>query len=923
MAKARGILWGSDLYKGAKFDSSSVFNLNDVLPFQMLEQDEKTPEWVHAVADHFESVGWRNVERKAGRIQRNYWLRHGKLNQNDYIVNPTHNQYHEAIGILLPDQESPLEQFYPIIPNLVDVLTGEFLKRNESFNVVQIDDDAVAESLTMKEEGFKEGIQQLIVAQKQYELAKMGLTPDANNEEMLQQYQQEMQNTVQKFQQTEAKFKKFRTTGAKWANKVVKIQEQRFSLQELEIDGFESSLIADREFWHLDMGDDDFKLELLNSKWCDYHKGPNVKYVSDGDYFLWFDWMSAGDIINKFGNKITEEDFNKMKNIYSKVVGSLVVPDYAKSIQGSYYDHSKTYKEATALNPAMNDALLGKEFASAFREGPNFSTNMDADLFNGTSTRFTGEPQMFRVMYLYWRSMMKMGWLTKIEKDGEIINDWVTEDFNVTVEPKYDNSIIKGKTKENLIYGEHIDWTWMNQWRRVVKISPNQKHSFWLSNDQFSSIYIDGGPCPFQFKGTNNPYESKPPVEGCEYSYLNATSGGFVERLKPFQILHNVAMNKVPKTFLSDLGNKLSIDKRMIPRNNAGLEDGVDPIQAYNDQLRDSDILPYTISRETLEGVGQPGLPQLINMSTTDQAQAYLVIASQLKDMAGEVVGITRQRVGQSKASETAYGIQQGISYSETQTEKYFDQHTRLMQRVRQRMLDAAQYYSTFKETSREIYMNEKEENVFLQIEGMQNLLPHYNIYLTSTTNVRGMLQQLSKFLIEENTLPFKPSEKMRAIVSQSIPEIMELMDKGEVEGEQKAEQEHQRQIQLEEEKRKTILAQQEQQQQINENDLMIKRETEVQVATIRALGGMQTDNNANSVPDSKENLDSYFKQQEIQNRLTQSQKDMDFKQKQHQDDLLSKQSDRQIKQQEMANRMAIEKEKLKVAKANKNKYDK
>lgn len=921
--KGKGILWGADLYKGAKFDTSSVFNLNDVLPFQMLEQDEKTPQWVHAVADHFESIGWRNVERKAGRIQRNYWLRQGKLNPSDYVVNPTENEYYEAIGILLPNNESPLEQFYPLIPNIVDVLRGEFLKRNETFNVVQIDDDAVSESLQMKEEGFKDALEGLIVAQKQYELAKMGLIPDANNQEMMMQYQQEIQAASEKFRQTEAKFKKFRTTGAKWANKVVKIQEQRFSLQELEIDAFESSLIADREFWHLDMGEEDFKLELLNSKWCDYHKGPNVKYVSDGDYFLWFDWMSSGDIINKYGSRIKEEDFEKMKNIYSKIVGSLVVPDYAKSIQGSYYDTSKPYEQASSLNPALNDALLGKELAYAFNKSKNFDTNIDTDIFSPVGNRFTGEPQMFRVMNLYWRSMKKMGWLTKIERDGTLTQDWVTEDFKITIPAKYDNSIIKGKTKDNIIYGEHVDWTWVNEWRRITKISPNQKHSFWLTNDQFSSIYIDGGPVPFQFKGTNNVYESKPPVEGCEFSYLNVTPHGLVDRLKPLQIIYNVAMNKVPKTFLSDLGNKLAIDKRMIPRNNAGLADGIDIIDAYNEQIRDSDILPYQMSRETLEGLGQPALPQLINMSTVQQAQSYLVIAQNIKDMAGEIVGVTRQRLGQNKASETAYGVQQGIQYSETQTEKYFDQHTRLMQRVRQRMLDAAQYYSTFKETSREIYMNEKEENVFLQIEGMQNLLPHYNIYLTSTTNVRGILQQLSRFLIEENTLPFKPSEKMRAIVSQSIPEIMELMDKGEVDAQIRAEEEHQRAIQLEEEKRKTLEMQQQMAREAKIEELMIKRETDIEVATIRALGGIQTDNNANSLPDSKENLDAYFKQQDINNRLAQQQNDADFKRQQHNDMLLDKQADRNIKQQEMLNRMAIEKEKLKVAKTNKNKYDK
>ena len=68
----------------------------------------------------------------------------------------------------------------------------------------------------------------------------------------------------------------------KWAEKVIKVQEKRYKLHELEPDAFETGLISDSEFWHLDLLDDDFKLELLNPKWCDYHKGPNVKYVSEG-----------------------------------------------------------------------------------------------------------------------------------------------------------------------------------------------------------------------------------------------------------------------------------------------------------------------------------------------------------------------------------------------------------------------------------------------------------------------------------------------------------------------------------------------------------------------------------------------------------------------------------------------------------------
>jgi hypothetical protein len=41
-------------------------------------------------------------------------------------------------------------------------------------------------------------------------------------------------------------------------------------------------------------------------------------------------------------------------------------------------------------------------------------------------------------------------------------------------------------------------------------------------------------------------------------------------------------------------------------------------------------------------------------------------------------------------------------------------------------------------------------------------------------------------------------------------------------------------------------------------------RDNDLKIATIRALGGMQTDNNANSQPDAMENLNAFFKTQEL-----------------------------------------------------------
>ncbi len=914
------LIWGADLYKGFKLERNTMLGgaVNDILPFQMLTLEEKTIDWIKAVADFYEVCGWNNVERRAPKIDRNYKMRQGLLNPSDYIINPD-NDLSQAIGLIVPPQnQSPLEQFYPLAPNFVDVLRGEFIKRDNRWTIEAVDPYSTAEAFDNKKSQFEQIIIQQTQLHKQQTLAEMGLTQQSNP----QQYEAEMQKAMAQLTEIELKSKNFRTVGVKWAEKVLKIHEKRYNLHELEPDAFECGLITDSEFWHIDLLDDDFKIELLNPKWCDYHKGPNVKYVSDGDYFLWFDFMSSGDIVNKFGRRMKEEDLLKLKEIYVRSA-NIIVPDYLKSHQGSHYDLSKSWTDATDLNPVRNDALLGQELAYNFMRTPNFDHNMEVDIFNPVFGRMvTGRPQMFRVMRLYWRSMKRIGWLTKIERDGTINPpEWVDENYKVTVEPQYDVSVVKDKSKNNLIYGEHIDWTWTSEWRQVIKISPNQKHTFWLnSQNTLESIYIDGGPVPFQFKGKNNPFDSLPPVEGCSFSYINSTPHSFIDRIRPLQIIYNICMNKVPRKFLADYGNKVVFDRRgMAVNTSSNGGNTVDPVEAYEDKLRNSDILDYSFNRESLEGLGQPGFPQVLQLSTVQEAQMYFQLGMQIKMEAGEIIGISRNRLGQNKASETATGINQAISYSETQTEKYYEQHSNLMQRFRQRMLDAAQYYSTFKETTREVYMNEMDENVFLDIEGMDNLLPHYNIYLQTRANVRSALQQISQFLMEENTLPIKASAKVEAIVENSIPKILSLIRQSELDQEQIELQKQQ----AEQQQYADQLKQQIEMQKANlaHEDLQKDkdRETQIEVATIRAEGGLQSDNNKNGQLDAAENLTPYLKQQEIVN-----------KQKSEEAKIAAKQTadtNQMILARERA-RMEIEKEKikqegaLKVAKENKTKSE-
>lgn len=285
---SKPLIWGADLYKGWKADQNSLLYgaIDDILPFQMLELKDKDENWIKSVADYYETAGWNNVERKAFKIQRNYDMRNSKLNHSDYIVNPTQNDYYQAVGWVMPENSSPLEQFYPLAPPFIEVLRGEFIKRDNQWTIEAIDPMSTAEIFENKRVQFEQILMQHAAFEKEQALASLGLTSEVDPE----QYEMQMQEFMTNLKEVEFASRNFRTTGQKWAEKVLRIQDKRYNLHELEPDAFETGLICDREFWHLDLLDDDFRLELLNPKWVDYHKGPNIKYVSDGDYFLWFDF---------------------------------------------------------------------------------------------------------------------------------------------------------------------------------------------------------------------------------------------------------------------------------------------------------------------------------------------------------------------------------------------------------------------------------------------------------------------------------------------------------------------------------------------------------------------------------------------------------------------------------------------------------
>lgn len=914
------ILQSKDLIKGYVTKGSFGNILLDMSPWQMVSLDEKTEDWEQWNADWFEAIGLSQIKGQARKIIKNRRMAAGILDIEDYM--PGSQDYGYITEVLMPDGNiDALQMFYPLAPPILKVLLGEQLKRDNKVLVEAVDSQTQNEKLEYKQELVNNILLDKALKQKEKALQQMGLSPEDPNTK--QQFMEEM-DSAKKLAEAQNKYKKYRHTAEKWGQHKLNEVIAKYRLEEVENEAFLESLINAKEFWHIDMHEKDFKVELLDNANCFYHTSPDVKYVSEGDYFGWFSYCSAGDIINSHGSELKEHHLEAIKDTMNKVVGAdtaMIVPDHWKDFPGAYYDTSKPFPQGATNIPlaqANTDIALRREFGLPGPGNTDGYSTQDYVNMSTNKTSLIGAPKMFRKMRVYWRSQRKIGWLTKIDREGNVLpGSWIDENFKVTVDPVYDNSVTNKNTKDNLIYGEHIDWTWVNEWRHIIKISTNGDHSYWRNHEYgFEPIYLDGKPTKFQFKGQDNPFECYPPVEGCEFKQKGVKAVSLIDLLKPDQITYNICKNKVPQIMSRDIGIALLLNREIIPRDYFGQESNGDPIDAYLDSIQKNKIIDFTINSEHLrQGLQSTALkPEAVNLSLIGEAVTYMELSRFVKEDAMELVGITRQRLGQAKPGETATGINAGVNFSEAQTEPYFYQHNvDLMPRVYQRILEACQYYAVINGEDNASYVNSDEENEFQRIEGLNNLLRDFRIYCNNKPRQKEIKKKLQDLLIQDTTMGATILEKAKGLITDNSADFLEMLREAQIrkeELEQKATeaQERMQKEKIQAERDKLI---QEQGFEANQNEL--DRISAEKIASAQIDAKIQQD--GAQPQDNSLLVNSQLKQQQINSTNSNNQTKLDFDKKVHQDNM-------NLKEREITLKAAIEQKKLAASLANQTSKD-
>ena len=899
-----------DLKAGKKVEYNKMGTLTQ--PIQFLSEKEKDEEWRAWNLDWLEWQGMKQLRRNAIRLLKNYKLAKGIIDKTDYVVEEN-NEHAEIIDILTKEDASAFElKFYPIIPTVINVLCAEFSKRASKIMYRAVDDMSYNEMLEEK----KNMIEEVLVAKAQQKmmskLIEAGMDPES------EEFQQQMSpETLKSLPEIESFFRKdYRNLYEEWATHQHNVDVERFRIDELEERAFRDMLITDREFWHFKMLEDDYQLELWNPVQTFYHKSPGARYISEAQWVGMMDLMSIADVIDKYGWMMNQEQLEALEVIYPVRSAGYAVQGFQND--GTYYDPTRSHEWNT-----QTPSLQYRQFMSLYDNKQNTGDIIHMILNESEDLMDWGNAHMLRVTTCYWKSQRKVGHLTKITETGEMIQEIVGEDYKVTDKPLYDTTVYKNKTKDNLVFGDHIDWIWINEVWGGVKVGPNRP-SFWGMNNPggLNPIYLGmqgGRPSrvPFQFKGDSSLYGCKIPVEGAVFSDRNTKSVAMVDLMKPYQIGYNIVNNQIADILVDELGTVIMFDQNALPRHSMGEDWGKGNLQNAYVAMKNFQMLPLDTTITNTENALNFQHYQVLNLEQTQRLLSRIQLAGYFKQQAFEVIGVTPQRMGQQMGQQTATGMEQNLNASYTQTEMYFVQHTDyLMPRVHQMRTELAQYYNSNKPSIRLQYITSAAEKENFSLNGTQLLMRDLNVFCTTKMNSRSVMEQLKQLALNNNTTGASIYDLGNIIKSESIAELTNVLKASE----EKADKIRQQQAQQEQQMQEQQLAAQEKQKQADiqaqaeRDDKFIQRD--LLVAEIRAAGmGAGVDINQNQVSDYQDALAQIQKQQNYTDTMS-------FKREQEINKNRTEAEKINIERERMNVQKEIADKQLQIARENKNKYD-
>jgi hypothetical protein len=834
-------------------DATIRYAYLNIFPDQFKTDKEKQDEsWIKNSMDYFANKAYAEYIKNRDTFVPNYDLVKGILRAEDFYQEPDTKSFVDMLetNIGLP----AYVKHYSIVTTPINELIGECSKRPDTYRVKAFDDDSQAEELQFK----TETLQKYILAQaKEKILQKLTMSgQEIPEDEELEQMSME---------QVKDQLDSYTSVAEKWANHILTCMKAEFNIKEKGEDAFRDMLISAREFYHIyeDNSKLGFNIEVANPKNTWFLTTPDRKWVSDptgraqGAYAAGtVQVMELSEIIEAIPD-ITKEEIDHLRsslqdygliNVRESNLGNPNAPEGQDSVQYDTFD-------PLVLQTRMMIESEMKENNDGLKD------------FLGLTNNVSSFGYKYVVVRSYWISKKKIGKLIYIDEMGNEQSTLVDENYKSGTMPSQ----------------QSLEWGWINQWYQGIKIGPDIYHI-----KPFNLLNY----CP---------------IIGTTHEVKNTEAKSLIDLMKPFQVIYNVCMNQLYKLLEKEVGKVQLMSLRHVPVPKDG--DAQDALDMWEMEARNRGVVFIDDSPENLKAPSSFNQFTALDLTRTQEIQSRYTLAQQIKMECWELVGMSKQRMGNVSSSETATGTNTAMQQSYSQTEPLFVAHEYVQGQLYQAIIDASQYIESSKPQSTLSYITSEGLSAFIQVNGTDLKFRDLKVFPTNRpedTQMFNEIRALAQPLMQNggsiyDVIELYSTKSMREMkkVFKDLRDQQQAIQQQEMQQKQQAldQQKEQAQAQIQQ-------AAQQHEEQIAHDDYQkdLDRISRKEIAIIQATGFGKVgseDVNENAVPDIME-----------MNKLTHEQ-DKAAK------DYQSKMADISSKNKQFDTKMAVEQEKIAVAREN------
>lgn len=336
------------------------------------------------------------------------------------------------------------------------------------------------------------------------------------------------------------------------------------------------------------------------------------------------------------------------------------------------------------------------------------------------------------VFHVQWKGRKKIGFLSYLDLETfQYVEEVVDEDYVV-----------------DRARGEQVEWRWVNEVYEGYKIG----------KDMFKAM----GPAKVQRSELNNHSACKLNYNGRKFSDTHSENISLLEIGLPFQIMYIIATYILEKTIAKSKGKILLFDSNQIPDN----EDWDDEKFFYY-----AEAMGYMLVDRNQKGVDKSWQGYYVaDLSLFDQIKQLIELQAYYKQQWDDLVGINRQRKGETYASD-GQGVNERATFQSTvMTDMIFLRFEEFIQSELQGIIDFMPFLTSKGEKA--IWTDDDLGTMAMEIFPEDFAFSQLGIFMADSTDVLNKLNQaksMAETLVQNKA---KTSQILEVIDADNMAEL-------------------------------------------------------------------------------------------------------------------------------------------------------